>query len=148
MQAIAIIKNVGISPKKTRIPAMIVKGMKVDDALNSLKFMEKGTAQHVYKAIKSAAANAIQKEAKLESLVVSEIRIDKGGNRIKHYHPRAKGGGYYGWIRGKSNIMVIVSDNSTEVKPTKKVKEIKKEEKAEKTEKATKKTPKKVKKSE
>ncbi|MEO6728974.1 MAG: uL22 family ribosomal protein [Candidatus Dojkabacteria bacterium] len=120
MQAVAIIKNVGISPKKTRIPAMIVKGMKVDDALNTLKFMPKGTAPHVYKAIKSAAANAIQKQAKLESLIVSEIRIDKGGNRIKHYHPRAKGGGYYGWIRGKSNIMVVVSDNSVEVKPTKK----------------------------
>ncbi|MEP7103716.1 MAG: uL22 family ribosomal protein [Candidatus Dojkabacteria bacterium] len=149
MQAIAIIKNVGISPKKTRVPAMIIKGMKVDDALNTLKFMQKGTAAHVYKAVKSAAANAIQKQAKLETLVVSEVRIDKGGNRIKHYHPRAKGGGYYGWLRGKSNITVVVSDGVIdEVKQIKKEKKVEKTEvKVEKAEKVTKKTAKTVKKS-
>ena len=123
MQGTAIIKNISISPKKTRIPAMIVRGMKVDEALNALKFMEKGTAQHVYKAIKSAAANAMQKQAKVENLVVSDIRIDKGGNRIKHYHPRAKGGGYYVWIRGKAHITIVVSDDSAkDVKTEKKEK--------------------------
>jgi large subunit ribosomal protein L22 len=111
MEARAISKNIGISTKKTRIPAMIVKGMNVVDALVTLKYMRKGTAAHVAKTIKSAAANAMNKEGiEPQNLYIQEIRIDKGQSRVKHYHPRAKGGGYYMWIRGKSHISVVVTD--------------------------------------
>lgn len=118
MKTKAVLKNVGISTKKARIPASIVRGMKVVDALAALKFMEKGTAPHVEKVIKSAVANAQNNGgANLADLYIEEIRVDKGNSRIKHYHPRAKGGGYYMWIRGKSHISVVLSDETKEVEP-------------------------------
>lgn len=122
MQTRAIIKNVGVSTKKARIPANIVKGMKVSDALNSLKYMPKGAALHIYKAVRSATANAIQKEMSIDNLYIYDVRVDKGNFRIKHYHPRAKGGGYYGWNRGKSHITVVISDDASDLnrKPVKK----------------------------
>lgn len=124
MKTKAVLKNVGISTKKARIPVSIVRGMKVVDALAALKFMEKGTAPHVEKVIKSAVANAQNNGgANLADLYIEEIRVDKGGSRIRHYHPRAKGGGYYMWIRGKSHISVVLSDEKKEVssKVTKKI---------------------------
>jgi large subunit ribosomal protein L22 len=131
MQTRAIVKNVGVSSKKARIPANIVKGMKVGDALSVLKYMPKGAALHIYKAVRSAASNAMQKEMSLDNLYVFDVRIDKGQFRVKHYHPRAKGGGYYGWLRGKSHITVVLSDTEEDKnrKPVKKevVKSTKKE---------------------
>jgi large subunit ribosomal protein L22 len=105
----AVLKNVSISPKKTRIPADIVRGMNVVEALATLRFMPKSTAGHVAKVVKSAAFNALNKDGiNPEKLVISEIRVDKGKGRIKHYSPKAKGGGYSVWIRGKSHITVIL----------------------------------------
>ena len=133
MESKATLKNLGISTKKVRIPAAVVRGMNVVQALTTLQFMEKSAAQHVAKVIKSAAMNAQNKDgANLADLVIADIRIDKGNYRIKHYHPRAKGGGYYMQIRGKSHITVVLKDKNqkTEAK-AKKVKEVKNETKTE-----------------
>ncbi len=96
--------------KKMRIPAEVVKGMKVYEALNVLKFMNKGTAVHVYKALKSAAANATNKGASVNDLYIKELRVDKGAIRISHGHPKARGAGYSIWNRGVTNLTVVVSD--------------------------------------
>lgn len=131
MESKAVLKNVGISTKKARIPAEVVRGMKVFDALTTLRFMQKGAAAHVAKVIKSAVANAQNKDgANPQDLYIAEIRVDKGKGRIRHYHPRAKGGGYYMWLRGKSHITVVLKDrNSMEAKPSKP--EVKKADKTE-----------------
>jgi large subunit ribosomal protein L22 len=141
MEAKAVLKNVGISTKKARIPATIVSGMSVVEALTVLKFMRKGTAPHVAKAISSAASNAVYKnQANLANLYIADIRIDKGNARIKHYHPKARGNGYAVWQRGKSHITVIVKDRTEITEPEVK-KEIKPEaEKIEKKEKKVVKT--------
>jgi large subunit ribosomal protein L22 len=111
MESRAILKNLGMSPKKVRIPAEVVRGMSVAEALSTLEFMQKGAAPHVAKVIKSAASNVLNNGAgDISNLYISEIRVDKGNYRLKNYHPRAKGGGYYMRIRGKSHITVIVSD--------------------------------------
>ena len=113
MESKAILKNLGISPKKVRIPAEVVRGMSVVEALTTLRFMRKSAAADLAKVIKSAASNAMNRfSANPENLLISEIRVDKGGRRIKHYHPRAKGGGYYVWERGKSHITVVLKDSS------------------------------------
>ncbi len=136
MESKAIINNIGKSMKKMRIPAEVVKGMKVYDALNVLKFMNKGTAVHIYKGLKSAAANASSKGASLNDLYIKELRVDRGSIRIKHGHPKARGAGYSIWNRGVSNLLVIVSDEVV-------VKSEKKDEvNAEKTEKKEKKSEK------
>jgi large subunit ribosomal protein L22 len=150
MESKAVLKNVGISTKKARVPASIVRGMSVVEALTVLKFMRKGTAPHIAKAISSAAGNAVNKnQSNIADLFVSDIRIDKGNVRIKHYHPKARGNGYAVWQRGKSHITVILKDknevsdkkakNVKEVEPKREVKEEKKSEvKVAKTKKVTK----------
>ena len=132
MESKAVLKNIGISTKKARIPATVVRGMSVVEALTVLKFMRKGTAPHVAKAISSAASNAVNKNhANIADLYIADIRIDKGNARVKHYSPKARGNGYAIWQRGKSHITVIVKDRNEqpEVKEDKKVtKKVKKEE--------------------
>lgn len=112
MESKAILKNVGISTKKARIPANIVRGMSVVNALSALKFMRKGTAPHVEKVIKSAVANAVKNGMSIENLFVSEIKVDKGQGRIRHYLPNSKGSGYSTWIRGKSHITVVLKEKN------------------------------------
>lgn len=140
MESKAVLKNVGISTKKARVPAAIVRGMSVVEALTVLKFMRKGTAPHIAKAISSAAGNAVNKnQSNISDLYISDIRIDKGNVRIKHYHPKARGNGYAVWQRGKSHITVILKDKNevTEAKAKKVVEkapkqEVKEEKKVEK----------------
>ena len=132
MESKATLKNLGISTKKVSIPAKVVRGMTVLEALTVLKFMEKEAAAHVAKVIESAAANAQSKNGVNKSdLLISEIRVDKGNARIKHFHPRAKGGGYYMWLRGKSHISVVLTDKNEVViekeKKSEKKKVVKKE---------------------
>jgi large subunit ribosomal protein L22 len=116
MEGKAIINNIGKSAKKMRIPSEVVRGMNVYDALNVLKFMNKGTAVHMYKALKSAAANASNKGASLNDLYIKELRVDKGAIRIRKGHPKAKGAGYFMMNRGVTNLIVVVSDERVEKK--------------------------------
>lgn len=134
METKAIINNIGKSMKKMRIPAEVVKGMKVYDALNVLKFMNKGTAVHIYKGLKSAAANASNKGASLNDLYIKELRVDRGSIRIKHGHPKARGAGYSIWNRGVSNLLVVVSDEVAVKSEKKEEAEVEKSVKKEKKE--------------
>jgi large subunit ribosomal protein L22 len=54
----AILRRIRISPKKANLVAGIVRGMKVTDALATLKFTPKKGAHILYKVIHSAASNA------------------------------------------------------------------------------------------
>lgn len=125
MQVKAISKYNGKSAKKTRIPADIVRGMKVTDALNTLKYMPKSAALEVMKAVKSAAANAYNNFGlSVDSLYVHRISVETGPSSKRIVY---KGKGGYAFItRPTSHITVIVSDNvnDTEVKPVKAAKPV------------------------
>ena len=58
MEARAIAKNVGVSPKKLRPIVDTVRGKAVAEALEILRFLPSPAAADVAKVIKSAAANA------------------------------------------------------------------------------------------
>ncbi len=58
MEVKAVTKDTGISAQKIRPMVDIVRGKKVDDALNILKFTPSPLARVVAKVVKSAAANA------------------------------------------------------------------------------------------
>ncbi len=51
-------RYVGISAQKTRLVVDLVRGQKADDALNTLKFLPKNAAHAVYKAVRTAIADA------------------------------------------------------------------------------------------
>ena len=109
----AVLKNIGISPKKANLVAGMVRGKNVEKALTELKFTPKKGAAILYKVIHSAAANAInnfkQNKAKL---YIKEIIVNKG-IVYKRSQPVSKGRAHPILIR-RSNITVIVDVSHTE----------------------------------
>ena len=84
--AFAKLNNCPTSPRKMRIVADLVRGQKVELALNILKFNSKEASRKLEKLLLSAINNWQQKNAEesLEDagLFVKEIRVD-GGMMLK-----------------------------------------------------------------
>lgn len=83
MKARAVARYVRVSPRKARQLADLVRGERVEDAINILHFSSKGAARPVEKVIRSAAANAVSHSSektrvKPEDLIVKTIYVDQG----------------------------------------------------------------------
>src|ERR671930_497111 len=79
MEVSAVQKFVRRAPRKARLVADSVKGMKVSDALAYLEFSPKHAARDVAKAIKSAAANAEHNfTLTRDALVLKQLLTDEG----------------------------------------------------------------------
>ena len=109
MQTQAVLKFVRLSPMKGRLVADLVRGKKVDEAINILKFSNQRAAGILKKVLDSAIANAENNDgADVDELKVSEILIDQGPV-MKRMSARAKGRGDRS-LKGTSHITVRVSD--------------------------------------
>jgi large subunit ribosomal protein L22 len=87
----AILRGVRISPQKARLVADLVRGKKVDNALNILTFSPKKGAEIIKKVVESAIANAENNNgADIDELTVKTISVDKG-MVLKRIRARAKG---------------------------------------------------------
>lgn len=79
MEARAVIRFARMSPQKARLVADLVRGKKVGDALNLLRFTNKKPARIVEKLIASAKANAENKNvADGDGMRVATIFVDQG----------------------------------------------------------------------
>jgi len=58
----AYAKNIRISPKKLRVVAEVVRGMKAGEALDFLKFAPKKGAGLLHKVVNSAVQNAVHND--------------------------------------------------------------------------------------
>ena len=107
-RARAVAKYVHMSPTKVRRVTALVKGRRVAEALDILRYAPQAAATPVYKVIASAAANAENNHAMdPESLVVAVAIADEGPT-LKRIRPRAQGRAYR--IRKRtSHISVIVT---------------------------------------
>ena len=107
--AFAKLNNCPTSPRKMRLVADLVRGEKVEKALNILKFNQKEASGKLEKLLLSAIANWQSKneEASIEDaeLVVTEIRVD-GGAMLKRLRPAPQGRAHR--IRKRSNHVTIV----------------------------------------
>jgi large subunit ribosomal protein L22 len=91
MNVSAVVKGVHLSPQKARLVADMVRGKKVDQALNILSFCPKKGAEIIKRVVESAIANAEHNEgADIDELKVTTIYVDKG-MVMKRIRPRAKG---------------------------------------------------------
>ncbi len=86
----AILKNYRQSPRKVRLLADVVRGKKVKQALDILRFVDKRAAVPFAKVINSALANAVNAGHKAEDLIISRVAVDKG-TVMKRFMPRARG---------------------------------------------------------
>lgn len=91
MQARSTLHYLRMSPRKVRLVADMVRGMQVEQALNTLRFVNRAASKPVKKVIESALANAENNEGlDVDSLWIGEIRVDEGPT-IKRFRPRARG---------------------------------------------------------
>ena len=87
----AVLRNFRMSPRKVRLVIDLVRGKRVQSALDTLRVMNRKAAPVVSKLIQSAVANATQKATvDVDRLVVSEVFVDEGAT-LKRWMPRAQG---------------------------------------------------------
>ncbi len=112
----AILRNCPSSPRKMRLVADIVRGQKVDKALDILKYSPKSASRDVEKLLKSAVSNwqAKNEGKRLEDveLYVTEITVDEA-RPLKRIKPAPQGRAYR--IRKRSNHVKIVVDSKREI---------------------------------
>jgi large subunit ribosomal protein L22 len=110
-EARAISRSVGVTPRKMRLVADLVRGKDVADAVALLHNVNKAASVPLRKTIESAAANAINNHGfKEEGLFISELQINDS-IKMKRYRPRAKGSAA-GIIKRTSTIVVKVKERA------------------------------------
>ncbi len=100
------------SPRKTRLMADLIRGMKVEPALNVLKYSSKESSEKLRKLLLSAIANWQQKNEgeRIEdaNLYIKEIFVD-GGKMLKRIHTAPQGRAYR--VRKRSNHITLIIDS-------------------------------------
>lgn len=88
----SVLKNVRIAPRKARLVLDLVRGKRVQQALDMLRLTNRKAAPIIAKMIQSAIANATEKSAAIDidRLIVAEGFVD-GGATMKRWLPRAQG---------------------------------------------------------
>jgi large subunit ribosomal protein L22 len=108
----AKLNNCPTSPRKMRLVADIIRGRKVNDALNILKFSNKEASGRLEKLLLSAINNWEQKNegqrADEADLFVKTINVD-GGRMLKRVQPAPQGRAHR--IRKRSNHVTLVVDS-------------------------------------
>ena len=92
-EAKAVARMLRVSPQKLNLVAQMIRGKKVDAALNILQFSPKKGATIIKKVLESAIANAEHNDgADIDELKVVQIYVEKGPI-LKRFTARAKGRG-------------------------------------------------------
>ncbi len=90
-EAMAKLRMLRTSPQKLNLVAAMIRGKKVDKALNDLTFSKKRIAEDVKKCLQSAIANAENNHnLDVDELVVAEAFVGKN-LVMKRGRPRARG---------------------------------------------------------
>jgi large subunit ribosomal protein L22 len=90
MEAKATAKYIRVSPRKMRRSIDLIRGRHVDDARRVLTLSPFKANRTIVKVLNSAVANAEQKQAIPENLVVSRAWVDEGPT-LRRFRPRAYG---------------------------------------------------------
>ncbi|MEE9186815.1 MAG: 50S ribosomal protein L22, partial [Bacteroidota bacterium] len=127
MEARAINRYIGSSPRKMRLVIDLIRGKLVDEALTVLHFSPKHASKVAERVLRSAVSNLQNKDeagrVQTSDLFVKEVRVDQGPT-LRRMRPAPMGRAYR--IRKRSNhLTIIVSQRepvrSEAVKPGKKV---------------------------
>ena len=114
MEARAVARHVGISPRKVRIVADLVRGKSLEQALEILKFSKKTAARPIEKTVVSAMHNLAERydhPVEPGDMGVKEIFIDEGRTMYR-IRPRAQGRAYR--IRKRSSHITVVVESTME----------------------------------
>ena len=92
MEVTARLRYLQGSPQKVRLVADLIRGKGVQEAVNILTVTHKTAAKHVQKCLKSAIANAENRDdhVDVDRLFVKEVFVD-GGPMLKRIQPAPMG---------------------------------------------------------
>jgi large subunit ribosomal protein L22 len=111
MEAVAKLRNSGITPRKMRMVADLIRGKRVNLALNTLRFEPKAGAREIEKLLLSAVANWEAKNPELAAeigrLEITKIWVD-AGRTLKRIQPAPQGRAHR--ILKRSNHVTLVVD--------------------------------------
>ena len=124
MEAKAIHRYIGTSPRKMRLVIDLIRVKGVEEALSILHFTTKAAAKTAEQVIRSAISNAQNKEESgrvdTATLYIKEAFVN-GGPMMKRVLPAPMGRAFR--IRKRSNhITVVVAQRKEAVKPSAKSK--------------------------
>ncbi len=87
----AIGKSLKSSPQKTNLVLGLIRGLKVERAINNLEFSRRRISNEVLKILKSAISNAENNhQLDIDKLFVKEASVGKS-MVLKRFRPRARG---------------------------------------------------------
>jgi large subunit ribosomal protein L22 len=92
MEFMARLRYLQASPQKVRLVADQIRGKGVQEAANILQLSRKSAARHLEKLLKSAIANAENRDEQVDvdRLYISEAQVD-GGPTLKRIRPQPMG---------------------------------------------------------
>jgi large subunit ribosomal protein L22 len=112
----AKLNNCPTSPRKMRLVADIIRGKKVETALNTLRFSTKEAAGRLEKVLLSAISNwqAKNEGERIEdhNLYVSEVYVDSA-RQLKRLRTAPQGRGHR--IRKRSNHITLILDSKNAI---------------------------------
>jgi len=103
-----------VSPQKARLVLDLIKGRRVEDALNTLLFTKKRVAPTIHKLLRSAVENAnylnVEKgvDVDLDNLYVKRA-VANDGPRMKRIRPAPMGRAYR-YVRRISHIELVLGE--------------------------------------
>lgn len=87
----ATLRWLRVAPRKVRLVVDLIRGRKVEDALNILNFCEKAAAEPVSKLLRSAVANADGRgSVNVDNLFIETAYVNEGPT-WRRWLPRAMG---------------------------------------------------------
>ncbi len=106
-----------VSPQKARLVLELIKGRKVEEAINTVMFTKKGVAPLVEKVLRSAVQNAnyLSEEQGLDVDVDNlyvKTALANDGPRMKRIRPAPMGRAYR-YQRRLSHIVISVAERKT-----------------------------------
>ncbi len=105
------LKNLRVSPRKVRLVADVIRGMKVSDALDQLNYIPKRAAAPIMKLLQSGVA-AAEHDFKMDKqdLYIAGIIVEEG-QILKRTMPRAMGRAFR--INKRVSHIIITVDKKT-----------------------------------
>jgi len=118
MEIRAHLRHLRVPPRKVRLVINLVRGMKVDQAVDQLTILPKGSAQPILKLLHSAMANA-EHNFKLDrhALRIKSI-VANDGPSLKRFQPRAFGRAAE-ILKRSSHVTLILEDLDNQPRPAK-----------------------------
>jgi len=114
MEVRARLKNYRVSAQKARLLANEIRGKGVEEALVILDLSNKRFARPLGKLVRSALANAEERNNRdhagidVDNLIVKEVTVDQGASM---WRIRARAQGRAAWIQHRtSNIKVVLNE--------------------------------------